>query len=284
LPFRWAKKYYAKKTLNILKKETEFAVLDNNSGIVVSLTSFPARIPTLHLVIRSLLKQTVLPEKIILWLSEEEFPNKMENIPEELKNLCKNGLEIIFVSDNLRSHKKYFYAFEKYRTKKIITVDDDLIYSNNTLERLVKINQIFPKAICANVVRTIAVAERKFQPYKQWKKQLWFPQSESSKYVAIGYGGVLYPPNCFDNEIFNIETIKTKCFFADDLWLKANELRMNVTVASGGEYFSHPVIIPHSQKIRLQKTNNSTSNRNNNQWNALREYFDLDTVYFNKFS
>lgn len=41
--------------------------------IVVSLTSFPARIKKVHIVIESLLNQTIKPDKIILWLSKEQF-------------------------------------------------------------------------------------------------------------------------------------------------------------------------------------------------------------------
>jgi hypothetical protein len=281
LPFRWSKMYYAGKTLDILKQTKKFPVLNNQSGIIVSLTSFPARISTVHLVIKSLLQQTLLPEKILLWLSDEDFPER--NIPVELKNLCQNGLEIVFVSDNLRSHKKYFYAFEKYADKKVITVDDDLLYAEDTLERLEQMSRKYPKAVCANVIRGIAVKEGDFLPYKQWKKTVLQPLAQSLHYVAIGYGGVLYPPHCFDREIFDTQTIKTKCFLADDLWLKANELRMNIPVASGGEYFAHPVIIPRSQKISLQKNNNSSSNRNNDQWKSLREHFALDAVYLQRF-
>ncbi|MBT4839637.1 MAG: zinc-binding alcohol dehydrogenase, partial [Flavobacteriaceae bacterium] len=35
--------------------------------VVVSLTTIPSRVHSIHLVIRSLLKQTVRPTKIVLW-------------------------------------------------------------------------------------------------------------------------------------------------------------------------------------------------------------------------
>ena len=38
--------------------------------IIVSLTSIPSRIHLTHLVIESILRQTVLPDKIVLWLSK----------------------------------------------------------------------------------------------------------------------------------------------------------------------------------------------------------------------
>lgn len=38
----------------------------NNHSIIVSITSFPKRLPTLHLVIETILRQSVKPDKIIL--------------------------------------------------------------------------------------------------------------------------------------------------------------------------------------------------------------------------
>ena len=42
------------------------------------------------------------------------------------------GLEIIFVSDELACHNKYYYAFQQYSDDVIITVDDDVIYDKKT--------------------------------------------------------------------------------------------------------------------------------------------------------
>ena len=46
------------------------------ANVVVSLTSFPKRIDTVDIVIKSMFKQTVIPDKILLYLSKEEFKNK----------------------------------------------------------------------------------------------------------------------------------------------------------------------------------------------------------------
>src|SRR5690554_5862757 len=42
-------------------------------NLIISLTSFPARISNVNLVIESMLRQTILPERIILWLSRKQF-------------------------------------------------------------------------------------------------------------------------------------------------------------------------------------------------------------------
>ena len=44
--------------------------------LIVSLTSYPDRMYDIHYCIYSLLKQSLKPNKIILWLGEEQFPNR----------------------------------------------------------------------------------------------------------------------------------------------------------------------------------------------------------------
>ena len=39
--------------------------------LIISLTSFPARYDTLHLTLKSLMGQSVRPDRVILWLAEE---------------------------------------------------------------------------------------------------------------------------------------------------------------------------------------------------------------------
>ena len=78
------------------------------------MTSYPARISYVHLAIKSLMLQSYKPDRIILWLAEEQFPTK--ELPKELTDLCQYGLEIRFVED-LYGHKKYFYIFLRYLEK-----------------------------------------------------------------------------------------------------------------------------------------------------------------------
>lgn len=71
--------------------------------IIVSLTSFPKRIDTLWITIETLLRQSMKPDEIILWLAEEQF-NGIDSLPKALLEQQKRGLTIRFC-DDLRSHK-----------------------------------------------------------------------------------------------------------------------------------------------------------------------------------
>ena len=47
--------------------------------IIISLTSYPARIHIVYKVIESLIKQKEKADEIILWLSILEFPNQIDD-------------------------------------------------------------------------------------------------------------------------------------------------------------------------------------------------------------
>ncbi|MGL5426399.1 MAG: hypothetical protein ACRDAS_00590, partial [Cetobacterium sp.] len=86
--------------------------------IIVSLTTYNKRIYDVHLTIESLFRQTLMPNKIILWLAEDEF--NRYNIPFMLQKLEKKGLEIGFCKD-LKSYKKLIPTLVKYPNDIVIT-------------------------------------------------------------------------------------------------------------------------------------------------------------------
>ena len=64
---------------------------ENNESIVVSLTTYPKRIDTLHLTIKSLMAQSRPPEKVLLYLGDD-VEDKL--ITKDLRHLVGKGLEI----------------------------------------------------------------------------------------------------------------------------------------------------------------------------------------------
>lgn len=103
--------------------------------LIVSLTSFPPRIKTVHKTIETLQDQTYQADRIILWLAEEEFPEKEKELPRELLALRDKGLEIRWCN-NIYSYKKLVPTIKLYPNAIIVTADDDLYYSNEWLKRL----------------------------------------------------------------------------------------------------------------------------------------------------
>ena len=279
LPCRWRRAKYHDKVVRAYQQDTDAPALSNHSGVIVSLTTFPPRISQLHLMLKSILWQTCPPEKIIVWLSEQEFPGRLNDLPEELKRLMAKGIAFRFVSENFRSHKKYHYVFREYPDSKVITVDDDLIYPRNTVERLLSLSYQYPDTVCGNVIRKIHMDGNSFSVYRKWTKVFTMPVNSSLQNVAIGCGGIYYPPHWYGEELFDWKIISEHCPSADDLWLKANELKRRVKVTGGGEFYPRPIELPQTQNNSLQKKNNGKTNLNDKQWKSLNELWKLDELY-----
>ena len=279
LPCRWRRAKYHDKVVRAYQQDTDAPTLSNHSGVIVSLTTFPPRISQLHLMLKSILWQTCPPEKIIVWLSEQEFPGRLNDLPEELRRLMAKGIEFRFVSENFRSHKKYHYVFREYPDSKVITVDDDLIYPRNTVERLLSLSYQYPDTVCGNVIRKIHMDGNSFSVYRKWTKVFTMPVNSSLQNVAIGCGGIYYPPHWYGEELFDWKIISEHCPSADDLWLKANELKRRVKVTGGGGFYPRPIELPQTQNNSLQKKNNGKTNLNDKQWKSLNELWKLDELY-----
>lgn len=250
--------------LNIEKREMQY---------IVSLTSFPGRINEVWMTVETLLRQSCKPDQIILWLSEVQFPEK--SVPDSLLDLKKRGLQIEFVKDDIRSHKKYFYAFKKFPDSAIITVDDDVYYPVDTLKYLADANNKNKDSIIANRAHKITFKSGQLQPYRQWHHNIKSSRESSYLYVPTGVGGVLYPPNSYHHDIFDVETFKQICFMADDLWLKVATLRNNTIVTTTPYYNKDLITVGKSQKIKLVSSN-SMGGGNDVQFKNVLHHFKID--------
>ncbi len=194
-------------------------------GLIVSFTSYPERIPTIHIMVESVFRQTIAPEKTILWLSDDQFPEREKNLPESLRSFLDKGLEIRFVQGDLKPHKKYYYAMQEFPDKPVITLDDDVIYPEDTLSKLWNSYQSFPHAVSAIRAHRIAITDGKIGKYNEWtQNEPMFYRRPSMLAFATGVGGVLYPPGCMPPVAFDKNLIEKHCLLGDDIWLKCMEI------------------------------------------------------------
>lgn len=243
--------------------------------IVISLTSFPGRIADVWIVIECLFRQTYKADKIILWLSELQFEGVV--LPKLLIEQQKRGLEIRFVKDDLRSHKKYYYALENFDSSIIVTVDDDVFYHQDVIKTLIEAHQSHPNEVIANRAHKIKFNEEKLiLPYRKWYVNYKSAYS-SYLYVPTGVGGVLYPPGSLSNKLLNVDAIKELCLQADDLWLKVGSLLTSTKVHITPNYPQEFITVGKTQKSKLV-TSNSLNGGNDEQMKRILEYFSLGNL------
>ena len=106
--------------------------------IIVSLTSWKKRIQNVPMVIQSILTGTKPPDKIVLNLSTEEFSLKDKELPTYLLMLKEtNKIEINWVKENTKAFKKIIPTMKLYPESIIISIDDDIIYPEFFVEKMV---------------------------------------------------------------------------------------------------------------------------------------------------
>src|SRR5690606_18700213 len=241
--------------------------------IIVFLTTFPARIKNIWMVIECLLRQSTLPDKIILYLSREQFPGELNDIPINLKKYCGTGiLNLKFVSEDLRSHKKYFYALQEYPTDLIITLDDDIFYASNIISDLMGLHDEFPGSICSLRAYEVTKVRGKIDSYPKWKKVEGFRSPTLNLFHTSG-GGTLYKKEFFPNDVFDDEVFMKYCRYADDVWLNLMAQKKSTKTVKG-TYFSN--LLPIKSNSFKLSDNNVANNGNDQQIKEVITYYGMD--------
>ncbi len=198
-----------------------FRCTGNKDDVVVSLTSFPARIKNLWLGIESLLRQTVPPQKIYVWLSKEQFHDSL-SIPYSLKILEKRGVEIRLVDGDIRSHKKYYYVFKEHPNDLVLLADDDIIYPSDLLQSLLDARRCRERdkiIVHKYGYRMRYNVHGELEPYNKWGS--FYSAYEGYDLFFGSGGGTLVCPKDFWKDVLNLDLALKLCPLADDIWLNA---------------------------------------------------------------
>lgn len=256
--------------------------LNSEEIFLVSLTTFPERISKIWLVIECMLRQDVMPSGIYLWLSKEQFSGERKDIPKRLLKYEKKGLlNIVFVDDDLRSHKKYYYILQQFPNEKVIVIDDDIYYPSTVIRDLKELNKKHPESIaCLRAHRVIHENQNIIAPYKKWKKVFEGCGPTMDLFHTSG-GGTLYMKKFFDEELFNKENFKKICFYADDVWLNVMAQKKETKTVKA-DYFSNLIPIK-SNSFKLSKAN-VIEGGNDKQLRRVLDFYKIkeSTLFYSK--
>lgn len=245
--------------------------------IIVSLTTYSVRTQTVSLTIASIMRQSVKADRIILYLSKDEFT--YDTIPTMLKKQKELGLEIVFCED-LKSHKKYYYSMKENPEAIIITVDDDVIYQENLIETLYNSYKKFPEEVSAMRVHRMSYdSDKKIKKYNEWKKRDKSQVLEPCvDLFPTGCGGVLYPPHVLDTKVFEKKVFEDLCFHGDDIWLKVMAIKngRSTVLAERQEPLKY---IDGTQEIGLFNQNVDNNKNDVMMRDVISEYYGEKEFY-----
>lgn len=249
--------------------------MNNKQEIIVSLTSFPAAISYAIQAIKSILEGSVLPDRIILYLTYSQFNEK--GIPPELLKMHEENpiFEIRNYETDIRSYRKLIPTLKDFPNSVIVTIDDDVYYHKNMLRNLLNLHTKLPNAILAHRVRKINL----HAPYRKWKKYKWYNfilKRYHLNHLALqtGVGGVLYPPHSLDINMLDPSLFMELAPTNDDIWFWAAAVAKGTFVVPVPNGISKPKEIGKPSAISLTKINvHSNDDLNRMALNNILEHY-----------
>ena len=282
--FTWFKDTLDIKYLDVFKhklKKTFPDIYDNlfeKQQLIISLTSYPARINTVNKTIETLLNQSLKADKIILWLAPEQFPNREADLPNQLLDLCNQGLTIDWYHD-IRSYKKLIPTLQKYPNAIIITTDDDVMYHKDMIKNLYSSYKKQPKHIHCHRAHKITIKNKTINKYNSFT---WFNKQPkeviaSFQQLFTGVGGVLYPPKSLHTNVINEPEFMKLCPQGDDIWFWANDILNDKKIQMIKKRYN-PKIIDGTQETALWIENLNNNKNDQHIANIIEKYPHILTI------
>lgn len=185
-------------------------------GVVIGMTSYPARINEAWKAIETLLRQDGAGIPVVLVLSEDEFPGRI--IPRRLHNQTKRGLQILWTDTNGRSFDKLLPVRKAFPNATIITVDDDKYFPRTLVCKLLDAHALNPGHIIGargwRVLPDTHTGEVHFGT--GWIRSE--PGDTGSGLHVPGGNGCLYPPGSLDSVVDDLDLAQRLCPTTDDIW------------------------------------------------------------------
>ena len=243
--------------------------------VIVSMTSFPAAIPYAVQAIRSVLNGTVLPDKVVLYLTFAQFGEN--GLPQELLALADKSplFEIRNYDMDIRSYRKLIPALRDFPDAVIVTVDDDVNYHKHMLRDLLRLHEQMPKAVLAHRAKLMKPGK----PYRQWRKYRWYHfllQRIHSGFTNIqtGVGGVLYPPHSLKPDMLDVDLFTQIAPTTDDIWFWAAAVANNTPIVPVPFGHNKPRGAGKPRNLSLKTTNfKSGTDRNAAALKAILERY-----------
>jgi len=116
-----------------------------NEQVIVSLTTWRARIHNIPVVLDSIFNQTVKPDTIIINLAYDEI------VPHEVEEYINEHNIVVNRVEDTKVYKKFIPTLKKFPDACVINIDDDMIYPEGMIEDFLNQHEIYPdNPICGN--------------------------------------------------------------------------------------------------------------------------------------
>jgi hypothetical protein len=224
--------------------------------VIVSVTTTKARLKFFFYAFQSLRKQKYNNFRLVINLSSEPYllDEGISTIPDWLKD---DKTIIRFIKNNGPYRKLIPLINEISEEDIIVTADDDVLYSEDWLEKIVERAFLYPNFIVCGRARHIKKnIIGRFQNYSNWP--IVSERTTGLSLIPIGCSGVAYRINLLDLKFLNDDAFAKCAPTADDIWFRLASIRKNTKVYVDPEIDNENSYIQHTmglEQINLHRPN-----------------------------
>lgn len=188
--------------------------------VIVSLSTVPDRINNLRPTIRSLLRQTRLPDEIVVAIPEFSLREQLPYVvPKYISRLSR--VRVLRCDKDWGPATKFIPAIREELAAGradtlIMVVDDDRVYPRDALETYVYYGAQLPDA-------ALCFRGAPMPPSMDWRnaKMTYANELREPQRVAVitGCGSYLIQPRFFDESLWDYSSAPRGAFYMDDIWI-----------------------------------------------------------------
>ena len=202
-----------------IKSSVKFSNI--SSDIVISLTTLSERVDRIQPTLYSLLDQSVLPKKIIVWVPKYSLREQKNISVEDLPSIPL--VEFRVVEHDLGPITKLIPSLLEYKAdpnQQIICLDDDIIYSKKLIEAYVIESQRNPDAALAVIGYDIPAS---LKDKNRFDTKVYGTDIQNLVEVDVitGYGSFMIKPSFFDPNFLQ-EQRPEEAYYTDDLCISGH--------------------------------------------------------------
>jgi hypothetical protein len=276
-------RYLKIKECSTSKLDREYRNKKRINHSIISLTTTPARISEIRPIISSLLDQSVAVDEIRINVPYTSCKGVKYEIPKWLSSL-KNVKIYRQIKDWGPATKLIPSLLDKKnKDKRIIILDDDVIYGYNTVETLIeyfdKYNYKIKDGIRVRRKRKTAITMYGDAIKDNMSTDNAFLTRaknylEGDKFTDLlrGHSGYIVTPDMFTKDLYDYDKLPKECFFVDDNYFSAHLKKNNVKILMAGLAYK-AVPLPEIVTCQLSPLHQTENHDNKNEKivNRLRE-------------
>ena len=238
----------------------------DEADVVVSMTSYPARIKFAWISLETLFRQKYESFAVVLILARAQFPTG--RLPKRIRRLQERGLAVIWVNQDGKSADHIWPAYSRFRHARIVSVDDDKFFPPELLAQLTAESDSSPGVIVGARGWEMAEARGSVAFGENWVRA---NRSSPSSLLFIPPGnGSLFPPGSLPEMAGDYDLMREVCPSADDVWFWAMAVLAGTESKCLGMAAHRPV-------SRQQRTDSLASlNAGPTQFKTALEHFGLE--------